>query len=134
MISITTTIDSNLAKVWECWTRPEHITQWNFASEDWCCPTAQNNLQVGGTFTSRMEAKDGSMGFDFEGKYLEVVPQKTIIYTIADGRKVTIELSESANGVELVESFETEDTHTEEQQRAGWQAILDNFKKYVESI
>ncbi|GLU45032.1 hypothetical protein Musp01_26560 [Muricauda sp. NBRC 101325] len=81
-----------------------------------------------------MEAKDGSMGFDFEGKYLEVVPQKTIIYTIADGRKVTIELSESANGVELVESFETEDTHTEEQQRAGWQAILDNFKKYVESI
>lgn len=133
-ITIETTIQSPVEKVWECWTSPEHIVNWNFASDDWSCPTAQNDLKPGGKFVYRMEAKDGSMGFDFSGTYDEVIEHERIVYTLDDERKVEIIFEYDENQVRLIESFEAEDIHTAEQQRAGWQMILENFKEYVEGL
>lgn len=133
-ITVETSIVSDLDTVWKAWTEPEHITQWNFASDDWCCPKAQNQVVPNGAFSWRMEAKDGSMGFDFNGVYETVSPGKKLSYTLEDGRKTTVEFSENTGTVVVRETFETENTHTDEQQRAGWQAILENFKKHVESI
>lgn len=132
-ITVQTTIASSLARVWECWTLPEHIVHWNFASPEWCCPTATNDLTPGGDLNWRMEARDGSMGFDFTGTYEEIKPLELITYHIVDGRKVSIAFSETEHGILVSETFEAENTHTEEQQRAGWQMILNNFKAYVES-
>jgi uncharacterized protein YndB with AHSA1/START domain len=120
-------------KVWNLWTDPKHITQWNNASDDWHTPFAENDLRVGGTFTSRMEAKDGSFGFDFGGRYDEVKVNETIAYTLGDGRKVNIHFLKEGNNTAIVETFEPENTNPIELQRTGWQAILDNFKKYVET-
>lgn len=131
-ITIETTINSLVEKVWKCWTTPGDIMQWNNASPDWHTPSAENDLRPGGKFTSRMEAKDGSMGFDFIGTYDEVIPNKKISYETEDNRKVIINFSSIGNTTQVVESFEIESTHPEEMQRAGWQSILDNFKKYVE--
>ena len=133
-ITIEAIINAPLIQVWESWTKPEHIIQWNFAADTWQCPSAENDLQEGGRFSWRMEAKDGSMGFDFTGTYNEIVENKLIKYTIEDGRQVEIKFIEEANQVRLIESFVAEDIHTAEQQREGWQAILDNFKGYVESL
>ena len=132
-ITIETTIKAPVEKVWKCWTTPSDIMQWNNASPDWHTPSAENDLRPGGKFTSRMEAKDGSMGFDFGGIYDKVETYKTISYTLDDNRKVTINFSSAGNATHVVETFETETTHSEEMQRAGWQSILDNFKKYVEN-
>jgi len=132
-ITIDTTIHSPIEKVWECWTSPEHITNWNFASFDWCCPSAKNDLQPGGKFVYRMEAVDGSMGFDFTGTYDQIVENESISFHLEDGRKVEIRLTTQGDEVKLVESFEAEDINSGEQQRAGWQAILENFRKYTES-
>lgn len=120
-------------KVWRYWTTPEDIVRWNNASDDWHTPRAENDLRAGGKFSYRMEARDGSMGFDFGGTYEKVVLNKQIDYTINDGRKVKIVFSTLGNKTEIIETFEVEDTHTIEIQRNGWQSILDNFKKYTES-
>lgn len=132
-ITTETTVNKNIDKVWNAWTEPEHITNWNFASPEWCCPKAENDLRKGGRFSSRMEAKDSSMGFNFGGTYDEVVPNEKIKYTLDDGRKVEITFADTDTGIVITETFEPESQNPVEMQRQGWQAILDNFKKYVES-
>ncbi|EPR65679.1 SRPBCC domain-containing protein [Cyclobacterium qasimii] len=132
-ITVKTSIKARVEKVWECWTKPAHIIHWNFASPEWTCPSAINDLQPNGVFNWRMEAKNGSMGFDFTGVYSEVKENELIAYKMSDGRKVEIRFIVSGDEVELLETFEAEGTNADEQQRLGWQAILDNFKNYVES-
>jgi uncharacterized protein YndB with AHSA1/START domain len=133
VITVQDTINAPVAKVWEYWTKPAHIIKWNNASDDWHTPRAENDLRAGGSFVSRMEAKDGSIGFDFVGVYDEVRENEYIEYTIGDGRKVKVNFAGKGNTTEVVESFEAENTHSIEMQRGGWQAILDCFKKYTEA-
>ncbi|HEY6502963.1 MAG TPA: SRPBCC family protein [Chitinophagaceae bacterium] len=133
VITVENTINAPVQKVWECWTKPEHVTQWNNASDDWHTPWAKNDLRAGGSFSVRMEAKDGSMGFDFGGVYDVVRPNEYIGYTLGDGRKVNISFTPAGNTTKVVESFEAEDMNSVELQQGGWQAILDNFKKYTEA-
>lgn len=133
IISVEALVDAPVEKVWACWTGPEHITQWNNASDDWHTPWAKNDLVPGGRFVSRMEARDGSMGFDFGGVYNEVIENKKIAYTMDDNREVTVSFSEAGTATRIVEEFEAEDQHSAELQQQGWQAILNNFKSYVES-
>lgn len=132
-ITVETTVNAPVEKVWECWTNPEHITKWNFASDDWHSPSAENDLRVGGKFSSRMEAKDGSFGFDFAGVYDEVENHKLIAYSLGDERKVRVTFDGNGASTKVVETFDAEDTNSVEMQRNGWQAILDNFRKYAES-
>jgi uncharacterized protein YndB with AHSA1/START domain len=134
LITIENTVHAPVAKVWDFWTTPDHITKWNSPSDDWHSPSAQNDLRVGGKFLARMEAKDGSYGFDFGGIYDEVVSNKRIAYTLGDGRKVEVDFTANGNETKVVEKFEAETEHSIEMQKDGWQAILDNFKKYTESI
>ena len=133
LITIHTTIDAPVAVVWKKWTHPEDIMRWNNASPDWHTPRAENDLRPGGTFLSRMEAKDGSMGFDFGGTYTRVVKHERIDYTIADGRTVSIVFTPENGKTRVTETFEAERVNDPELQRGGWQAILDNFRKYAES-
>ncbi len=132
-VTVQTIINSDLKKVWNYWTTPKHITNWNFATSEWHCPSAENDLTVGGKFSSRMEAKDGSMGFDYSGTYTKIEPLSIIEYTLEDGRKVGINFKQKGDAIEVIETFDVEDTNTLEQQRQGWQAILDNFKAYTEN-
>ncbi len=132
MITVKTTVNAPVEKVWELWTQPQHITQWNNASNDWHCPTAKNDLRVGGKFNFTMASKDGKMSFDFEGTYTNIKLFSIIEYHIIDGRKVIINFEQTENGVILTESFDSENVNSEELQKNGWQAILDNFKKYTE--
>jgi uncharacterized protein YndB with AHSA1/START domain len=132
MITVQSTINASIDKVWNFWSLPEHITKWSFASPDWHTPYAENDLREGGKFKSTMAAKDGSMSFDFGGEYTLVEKNKAIEYVLEDGRKVEITFTETQNGVEIIESFDPETQNPEEMQRGGWQAILDNFKSYVE--
>lgn len=132
IITVENTINAPVEKVWQYWTKPEHIMQWNNASDDWHTPRAENDLRVGGSFLSRMEAKDGSFGFDFGGIYDAITTHKYIEYTIGDGRKVKINFTAGGDKTNVKESFEAETQNSVEMQRGGWQAILDNFKKYVE--
>ncbi len=132
IITVETTVNAPLQKVWECWTEPKHITQWNAASDDWHAPKATNDLREGGTFTCRMEAKDGSAGFDFGGTYTKVTEHKHIAYTMGDTRKVTVEFDDHGGYTHITETFEAESENSPEMQRQGWQSILDNFKKYAE--
>jgi uncharacterized protein YndB with AHSA1/START domain len=132
VITITAQINAPVEKVWTNWTDPKHIVIWNNASDDWRTTRAENDLRAGGRFLSRMEARDGSSGFDFSGKYDKIELHKSIDYTLDDGRKVQITFNETGNGTKVIESFETENTYPVERQRAGWQAILDNFKNYCE--
>lgn len=132
-ITVESIINAPVEKVWEFWSAPEHITQWCSASPDWHVPKAENDLQVGGKFLTRMEAKDGSFGFDFGGVYDEVKTNELIEYTMGDGRKVDIHFSTTGNTTKVVETFDAESTNPVEMQRGGWQAILDNFKNYVEA-
>lgn len=134
IITVATTVNAPIEKVWDCWTEPKHITQWNNASDDWHTPHATNDLKKGGTFNYRMEAKDGSAGFDFSGTYNEVKTKELIAYTIFDGRKVNILFTSLGTETKVLESFEAETTHTIELQKTGWQTIVDNFKRYTESI
>jgi len=133
MITVESTINAPVAKVWAYWTKPEHITKWCAASDDWHTPTAENDLRVGGKFSSRMEAKDGSMGFDFWGIYDVVTTNDAIEYTMGDGRKATLSFIDKGDSTKIIESFEAESTNPVEMQKGGWQAILDNFKKYTEA-
>lgn len=130
-ITVQTIIEAPVEKVWELWTSPEHIIKWNQASDDWHTTRAENDLRVGGKFLSRMEAKDGSFGFDFWGVYDSIETNKFITTTLGDERKVTVTFEETENGTKVTETFEAEDTNPIELQRNGWQAILDNFKKYA---
>lgn len=132
MITVETTIKAPISKVWENWTNADHIIHWNFASNEWHCPKASNDLKSGGEFNWRMEAKDGSMGFDFTGVYEQIKENELITYKMSDGRKVEIKFAVLKDEVKLSESFEAEGTNSDEMQRAGWQAILENFKNYVE--
>ena len=131
-IKIDTKVKAPIEKIWDYWVEPEHIVQWSHASDDWHTPRAENDIRTGGKFVSRMEARDGSMGFDFGGVYDEVIRYKRIAYTMGDDRSVTIDFNEENDGVRIVQSFDPESRNSREMQRDGWQAILDNFKKYVE--
>ena len=134
-ITISTTIQAPLQTVWDCWTQPDHITQWNAASADWHCPEATNDLRPGGAFSSTMAARDGSFRFDFGGVYDTVEQHRHIAYTLEDGRKVTVDFEEQADGATRVtEAFEPEATNPTDMQLAGWQAILDNFKQHAEGV
>jgi uncharacterized protein YndB with AHSA1/START domain len=133
IITVETTVKAPAEKVWKYWTGPEHITKWNNASDDWHTPSAKNDLRAGGRFSSRMEAKDGSFGFDFGGVYDEVKTNQLIVYTLDDGRKVKIIFTSLGNETKVTETFESEGTHSIEMQKDGWQAIVNNFKKYTEA-
>ena len=132
-ISIEVLIKSDLETVWKKWNTPEDIKNWNAASDDWHTTHSEVVLKVGGGFLSRMEAKDGSMGFDFKGTYTKINRPNSIAYTIEDGREVSVEFMDTPDGVKVIETFEAESLHTEEQQKSGWQSILDNFARYVEN-
>ena len=132
-ITVKTSIRAPIEKVWGFWTEPKHIMRWNNASDDWHTPKAENDLRVGGKFLARMEAKDGSSGFDFTGEYNTVDKNALIEYTMDDGRKVKVLFVSKENQTTITETFEAENTYSLEMQQAGWQAILDNFKKYVET-
>ena len=140
-ITVETIVNAPMAKVWKYWNEPEHITGWAFASDDWEAPAAENDLRAGGKFKTRMQAKDGSGGFDFTGTYTEVKEHELIEYDMddpegqangADGRHVRVEFAEVLDGVRVTETFDPESENSEEMQRSGWQAILDSFKKYTE--
>jgi uncharacterized protein YndB with AHSA1/START domain len=132
-ITVDTFVNAPLGRVWNAWNNPADIQQWNAAADDWHTTKTTVDLREGGTFRSRMEAKDGSQGFDFEGTYTRVVPNKTIAYRMSDGREVTVEFAERPGGVQVTETFDPETENTPELQRQGWQAILDNFKRHVEA-
>ena len=132
-ITISALVNKPVADVWNDWTDPKHIMQWNAASDDWHCPKATNDLRTGGKFSSTMAARDGSFSFDFEGVYDEVQPHKRIAYTMADGRTCEILFTAENGGTRVVEAFDAESQNPVEMQRGGWQAILDRFKTYAEA-
>lgn len=132
-IEIESAVKASLSSVWAAWSNPEDIKQWNAASDDWHTTRSTVDLREGGKFLSRMEARDGSAGFDFEGTYTRIVPQRLIEYRMSDGREVTVEFIERADGVLVKTAFDAETENSPEMQRAGWQAILDNFGRYVET-
>lgn len=131
-ITIQTTLPVDAQTAWEYYTNPVHIIKWNFASDDWCCPSAENDLQVGGKYKARMEAKDKSFGFGFEATYTEVVPGKTFTYLMVDGREVNTSFQEHDNKTTVTITFDAEKENPEEMQKNGWQSILNNFQSYVE--
>lgn len=133
-IIVEATVNAPVEKVWNIWTTPDHIKNWNNATDDWHTPSAENDLRAGGKFKSRMEAKDGSFAFDFEGIYDDVKTNERIDFTMGDGRKVTIRFTKEGNATKVVETFEAEAQNPVDLQRDGWQAILNNFKKYTETI
>jgi uncharacterized protein YndB with AHSA1/START domain len=133
-ISVEALVNAPLEKVWNCWSDPLHITKWCFASDDWHAPKAENELEVGKTFKTTMAAKDGSFSFDFGGKYTTVEYGKRISYVLEDGRQVDITFEQLGDSVKVTEDFDAESEHSIEMQKGGWQAILDNFKKYTESV
>ncbi|HWY10195.1 MAG TPA: SRPBCC family protein [Bacteroidia bacterium] len=132
MITVETTVNAPVEKIWKLWNGPEHITKWNSASDDWHTTRSENDLRAGGKFSSRMEAKDGSMGFDFWGTYDAVKTNELIEYTMGDGRKAKTTFAANGNTTKITTSFEAEKQNPEEMQKGGWQAILNNFKKYCE--
>lgn len=132
-ITVQTVAKADLNAVWRAWNDPEDIKQWNAASDDWHTTRSAIDLREGGTFSSRMEAKDGSEGFDFEGTFTRVEPQKLIEYRMADGRTVTVEFANASGGVTVKETFDAESENPPELQREGWQAILDKFARHVEA-
>ncbi|MDP1906851.1 MAG: SRPBCC family protein [Hyphomicrobium sp.] len=130
-ITVETQVRAPSERVWQAYTTPADIVQWNAASDDWHTTTASVDLRVGGAFSSRMEAKDGSVGFDFAGIYTKVIPGQLLAYSFGD-RTATIEFTQSPGGVSVKVSFDAEETHSIEQQQEGWQAILNNFARHVE--
>ena len=133
-IRIEVLVDAAVSKAWESWTSPDHIVHWNFASEDWQCPSASVDLRVGGKYEARMEAKDGSMGFDFIATFVEVEPLAKLVSRLDDSRLIDVEFKEEGGKTRVIEEFEIEDQNSAEMQRQGWQNILDNYKSYTESI
>jgi len=134
MITVSAVVNASIEKVWDSWTNPAHIVNWNNASDDWHTPKASNDLYKDGRFTFTMAAKDGSFSFDFGGIYTAVDPQKKISYIMDDGRVADVLFESDGNSVSITETFQAENIHSTEMQEAGWQAILNNFKKYTESL
>ena len=133
-ITVQAVINAPVEQVWKLYTEPEHVMKWNNASNDWHTPRAENDLKVGGKFLYRMEAKDGSSGFDFDGTYKQIIANELIVYSISDGRKVEVTFTKDDNArTKMDTTFEAESTNSIEMQRDGWQAILNNFKIYVET-
>jgi uncharacterized protein YndB with AHSA1/START domain len=132
-ITVETIVNAPIEKVWKFWNKPEHITKWAFASDDWEAPVAENDVRTGGKFKTRMQAKDRSQGFDFTGVYTNVNGKELIEYDMDDGRHVKVRFEEIPEGVRVTETFDPENENPLDTQRSGWQAILDNFKKYVEA-
>lgn len=133
-ITLDITILKPVSKVWECFTKSDHIVHWNFATDDWTCPTAENNLEVGGHFDYRMEAKDDSFGFNFIGTFDEIIPMRKIKYHLDDGRKVEVTFEETdASTTKMTETFDPDPSQPAQMQRDGWYGILNNFHKYVEN-
>ena len=132
-ITVSTEVRGSIKSIWETWTLPEHIVHWNFAADTWHAPAASNDLTVGGKFSYRMEAKDGSMGFDFSGVYTEIVEHEVIAYTMDDGRTARVTFEETGDSTLVTEVFEAEQVNPVDMQQAGWQMILNNFKRYAES-
>jgi uncharacterized protein YndB with AHSA1/START domain len=133
-ITISTNVHVSIRQAWTTWTQPEHITKWNFASPEWECPSASNNPVTGGTFSYRMAAKDGSSGFDFQGVYNQVIPLELLEFTIGE-RAVSVKFEViSDKQTKIIETFEIEDVNSEELQRSGWQAILENYKRHTEAV
>jgi len=132
-LTVQAIIDADRQKVWEYYTSPEHITKWNFADPSWHCPNAENDMRVGGKYRARMEAKDGSFGFDFEAIYRDLVEGEKFTYEMGDGRKASVNFNDLGGQTEVIVTFDAETENSLEMQKAGWQAILDNFKKYTES-
>lgn len=132
-ITIETIVNAPMKRVWDCWTLPQHITKWSFASDDWEASDAENDVQVGGQFKTSLSAKDKSAGFDFKGTYTTVEKYSKLEYILEDGRQVSISFMETPSGIKIVETFDPENQNSEEAQRAGWQAFLNNFKKHAES-
>ena len=132
-ITVETTVEAPVEKVWIYWSEPKHVMNWCSASSDWHAPKAENDLCVNGKFKTHMAAKDGSVGFDFEGIYTSVIPHKNIEYKMADGREVVINFTSNGKKTTITETFDAENENPLEMQKGGWQAILDNFKKYTEA-
>lgn len=132
-ITVETIVAAPVEKAWKCFTGPEHITKWNQASADWHTTRAENDLRIGGKFLSRMEARDGSMGFDFEGVYDEVNPLRSFSYKMADGRRVHVQFTPVGTSTKVTETFDPETQNPVELQQQGWQAILDSYKQYTEA-
>ncbi|HEY0742407.1 MAG TPA: SRPBCC family protein [Chryseosolibacter sp.] len=133
-ITVQALVNAPVQKVWNSWNAPEHITKWCYASDDWHAPKAENDIRTGGKFSTTMAAKDGSVSFDFGGVYSNVKPNALIEYAMEDGRKVKIVFEAQGDKTRVTETFDAEGQHPIEMQRAGWQAILDNFKKYTENL
>lgn len=131
-LTVSAEINAPVDKVWDAWTKPEHITKWNQPSEDWHCPKAENDMKVGGKYMARMEAKDGSFGFDFEAVYDEVADKKKLSYTMGDGRQSTTEFEPVGDKTKVTTTFDPENQNPLEMQQQGWQAILNSFKNYAE--
>lgn len=132
-ILVETKVNVDIERAWDYWTKPSHIKHWNFAVPEWHCPHAQSDLKPGGRFSYRMEAKDGSMGFDYSGTFLEVEPESFLKFELDDGRQVEVAFEKiTESKTKVTEVFEPEETNPEEMQKQGWQMILNNFKKYVE--
>lgn len=131
-IKVSANIHASITKAWKFYNQPEHIVNWNFASEDWVCPSASSDFKSGGKYFARMEAKDKSYGFDFEAVFNEIIENKKVTYTITDGRKVEILFSDNQNYIQVDVIFDAENSNPIEMQQQGWQAILNNYKKYVE--
>ncbi len=132
-ITVQATLNAPAKKAWDYYTDPKHITQWNFADPSWHCPSASNDMRVGGTYSARMEAKDGSFGFDFGAVYTQLDPGKSFTYKIGDGREATVQFLEKNGATDVTVEFEAENQNPVEMQRGGWQAILNNYKNYTEN-
>ncbi len=131
-ITVEATVAATRERVWDCYTNPYHITKWNFASDNWHCPNAKNDLRVGGKYMARMESKDGKWGFDFEAYYLTLNPKESFTYEMTDGRKASVTFTDLGGSTEVTVDFDPENQNPVELQREGWQAILNNFKRYTE--
>jgi uncharacterized protein YndB with AHSA1/START domain len=131
-ITVSASVKADVKKTWDYYTNPEHITKWNFADPSWQCPSASNDMRVGGKYSARMEAKDGSFGFDFEATYDEVIEGEMFTYTMPNGRQATVVFTENGNLTDVIVTFDPEEQNSLEMQKNGWQAILNNFKKYTE--
>ena len=133
-LTVQATTRADRATAWSAYNTPADITRWNFASPDWHSPDSRVDLREGGSFSSRMEARDGSMGFDFEGTYTEVVPNERLAYRMADGREASVVFTDApGGGTHVAVTFDAESTHSPEMQQQGWQAILDNFARHADA-
>ena len=133
-ITVEALVAAPLDTVWQCWTEPDHVTQWNFASDDWCCPSAETDLRVGGRYKARMEAKDGSFGFDFAASFEEVAPRQAITLLMDDGRRARTTFEPADGMTKVTTVFDAEAENSRDMQRDGWQSILDNFKVHAEDV